>query len=144
MCYNSSTGFLLWWSTVIRTSYFIQVTCWQFVVLILDKTRSFLFSQSSLPISPRTPHLQALKRILRFLKGTSNHGIHITKGTSTLTTYCDTNWAGSHKDRRSTSGYCVYFGSTPISWSAKKQPTFTRNYTEEEYRALAITSAEIT
>lgn len=94
--------------------------------------------------SPRTTHFQSLKRILRFLKGTPSHGILISKGPSTLTAYCDADWAGSHEDRRSTSEYSLFLGSTPLSWSAKKQPIVARSSTEAEYRALAITAAKIT
>ncbi|KAL5716460.1 hypothetical protein ACHQM5_018147 [Ranunculus cassubicifolius] len=89
---------------------------------------------------PRTSHNQAVKRILRYLKGTVTHGIHITKGPSQIEAFCDADWAGSPDDRRSTTGFCIYYGT---SWSAKKQPTVARSSTKAEYRALATTSAEL-
>uniref|UniRef100_A0A2N9FS43 Reverse transcriptase Ty1/copia-type domain-containing protein n=1 Tax=Fagus sylvatica TaxID=28930 RepID=A0A2N9FS43_FAGSY len=90
-----------------------------------------------------TVHLAAAKRILRYLQGTLHHGIAFTLGPLHLSAYTDTDWAGDPDDRRSTSGYLVYIGSNPITWSAKKQPTVSRSSTESEYRALAIASAEL-
>ena len=94
--------------------------------------------------APREPHLQAAKRILRFLKATVSHGLWFKKGDIHLTAYSDADWAGCLFDRRSTSGYCIFLGSNLISWSAKKQPTVARSSTEAEYRSLAHTAAEMT
>ncbi|CAN6585341.1 unnamed protein product [Malus baccata var. baccata] len=55
----------------------------------------------------------------------------------------DADWAGDPNDRRSTSGFIVFLGSNPISWTSKKQHTVSRSSTEAEYRALAITTAEL-
>ena len=89
-------------------------------------------------------HLQATKRVLRFLKGSLSHGLWFTKGPIHLSAYSDVDWAGCTFDRRSTSGYCVFLGSNLISWSAKKQSIVVRSSTEAEYRSLAHTAAEIT
>ncbi|KAB2621335.1 hypothetical protein D8674_023517 [Pyrus ussuriensis x Pyrus communis] len=94
--------------------------------------------------SPRTIHLQAVKRILRYLKGTVDSGLWFTKSPQFLTAWSDADWAGCPVDRRSTSGYCVFLGSNLISWSAKKQATVARSSTEAEYRSLAHTAAELT
>jgi hypothetical protein len=88
-------------------------------------------------------HLTAAKRILRYIRGTLNHGIAFNPGPFHLSAYTDVDWAGDPDDRRSTSGYLVYLGSNPITWSAKKQPTVSRSSTKSEYRALAIASAEL-
>lgn len=94
--------------------------------------------------APTTNHWSAVKRILRYIRGTITHGTTIISDSShTLHAYSDADWAGSLDDRRSTSGYCIYLGRNLISWSAKKQPTVSRSSTEAEYRSLAITCAEI-
>nr|XP_028945261.1 uncharacterized protein LOC114819790 [Malus domestica] len=93
--------------------------------------------------SPRTIHLQAVKRILRYLKGTLDAGLWFTPGSQCLTAWSDADWAGCPVDRRSMSGYCVFLGPNLISWSAKKQCTIARSSTEAEYRPLANTVAEL-
>ncbi|KAM2607610.1 hypothetical protein TB2_036145 [Malus domestica] len=95
---------------------------------------------------PRESHLQAVKRILRYLKGTIDLGLWFPKCSKplSLTAFSDADWAGCHLDRRSTGGFCVFLGDSLISWSAKKQPTVARSSTEAEYRSLANTAAEIT
>ncbi|XP_028076157.1 uncharacterized protein LOC114278339 [Camellia sinensis] len=85
----------------------------------------------------------AVKRLLRYLKGTLSYGLHFTPGPLLLNAYSDSDWVGNVLDRRSTTGYCVYLGPNLISWSAKKQPTVSRSSSEAEYRALAQTSAEL-
>ena len=94
--------------------------------------------------TPTDLHMQAAKRILRFLKGTLDHGLWFKKSPLTLSAFSDADWAGCVYDRRSTSGFCVYLGSNLISWNAKKQPTVARSSTEAKYRSLAHTAAEIT
>ena len=64
---------------------------------------------------PREPHLQAVKIILRFLKGSVTQGLWFKKGPLHLTAYSDVDWAGCTFDRRSTSGYYVYVGPNLIS-----------------------------
>ncbi|XXG88667.1 hypothetical protein AAC387_Pa12g0857 [Persea americana] len=93
--------------------------------------------------APTTSHLVVVKRVLRFLKGTITFGLHFRPGPLCLIAYCDTDWAGNLDDRRSTSGYCVYFGPNPISWSAKKQAIVARSSTEAEYSWLAHIATEI-
>ena len=93
--------------------------------------------------APTTVHLATAKRILRYLQGTLNHGIAFTPGPLHLSAYTDADWAEDPDDRRSTSGYLVYLGFNPITWSAKKQATVSRSSTESEYRAFAIASAEL-
>lgn len=94
---------------------------------------------------PTVTDFALLKRILRYLKGTAEYGLHIKKGSSlSLSAYCDSDWAGCQDTRRSTTGFCTLLGSNIISWSAKRQATVSRSSTEAEYRALASTAQEIT
>ncbi|OIT04500.1 putative mitochondrial protein, partial [Nicotiana attenuata] len=92
---------------------------------------------------PWLVHLQAVKRIFRFLKGTHSHGLQLCKQSSvSLTIFSNSDWAGCAATCRSTSGFCIFLGSNLISWSTKKQPTVSRSSTEAEYRALAVATAE--
>ena len=93
--------------------------------------------------SPTQNHLQAAKRILRYLQGTLHFGIAFTSGPISLSAYSDSNWAGDPVDRRSLTGMVLFFGNSPISWFAKKQGTVSRSSIEAEYHALASTTAEL-
>lgn len=92
---------------------------------------------------PREPHWCAVKRVLRYLKGSIDYGLSYTPSFISLSAFCDSDWAGSPDDRRSTSGYGVFLGRNLISWSAKKQSVVSRSSTEAEYRSMALATAEL-
>ncbi|GJU71411.1 ribonuclease H-like domain-containing protein [Tanacetum coccineum] len=92
---------------------------------------------------PRDPHFTALKRILRYVRGTLDYGMQLhVSSTTQLSAYTDTDWAGCPVTRRSTSGYCVFLGDNLLSWSAKSQVTLSRSSAEAEYRCVANVVAE--
>ena len=92
---------------------------------------------------PRIDHMNALKRILRYIHGTIDLGLHLYKSSvGTLTSYTDADWGGCPDTRRSTSGYCVFLGDNLISWSSKRQPTLSRSSAEAEYRGVANVVSE--
>ena len=93
--------------------------------------------------APTDIHLTAAKHILRYVRGTIDHGLFYTPGPISLSTFSDVDWAGDPNDRRSTLGLLVFLGNNPITWSAKKQLTVSRSSTEAKYRALASASAEL-
>jgi len=87
---------------------------------------------------PREPHLAALKRILRYVRGTLHLGLLLRPSSSTdLVVYTDADWAGCSDTRKSTSGYAVFLGDNLVSWSSKRQNTVSRSSAEAEYRAVA-------
>ena len=89
-------------------------------------------------------HFQAVKRILRYVKGTLSYGLSFSHAASpSLVGYSDADWARCIETRRSTYGYSIFLGGNLVSWSAKKQPTVSRSSCESEYRALANTASEI-
>ncbi|XP_071732211.1 uncharacterized mitochondrial protein AtMg00810-like [Rutidosis leptorrhynchoides] len=92
---------------------------------------------------PKEVHMNALKRIIRYVQGTLTLGLHITKSSSTnLIAYTDADWGGCPDTRCSTSGYCVYYGDNLISWSSKRQTTMSRSSAEAEYRGVVNVVAE--
>ena len=71
--------------------------------------------------APRDSHWTLVKRILRYIRGTTSMGLTLTASASTdLIAYSDADWAGCPDTRRSTSGYCVYLGPSLNSWSSKR------------------------
>jgi hypothetical protein len=91
----------------------------------------------------REPHLTALKRILRYLRGSLDYGLLLRPSpTLELVVYTDADWAGCPDTRRSTSGYVVFLGTNLVSWAAKRQPVVSRSSAEAEYRAVANGVAE--
>jgi len=92
---------------------------------------------------PREPHLAALKRILRYIRGTLHLGLLLRPSAqSDLLVYSDADWAGCPDTRKSTSGYAVFLGDNLISWSSKRQNAVSRSSAEAEYRAVANAVAE--
>jgi hypothetical protein len=93
---------------------------------------------------PREPHLTALKRLLRYLRGTVGYGLLLYRRSSSteMVAYTDADWAGCPDTRRSTSGYAVFLGDNLVSWSSKRQQVASRSSAEAEYRAVANGVAE--
>ena len=87
---------------------------------------------------PRSDHLEAVYRILRYLKGTPGKGLLFESNKHlVIDGYCDADWASCLDDRRSTSGFCVFVGGNLVSWRSKKQAVVSRSTAESEYRAMA-------
>jgi hypothetical protein len=86
--------------------------------------------------TPKLSHMQAVKRILRYIQGTSDFGVlyPITDGSKgKLVGYCDSDWSGDRVERKSTMGYVFTIYNCPISWSSKKQTVVALSTCEAEY-----------
>lgn len=116
----------------------------QYVCLTRPELAFVVNKVSQFMHTPLDIHWQCVKRILRYLCGTLHMGLCIRKSSSIcLTAMCDADWASDVNDRRSTSGFCVYYGDNLVSWTSKKQTVVSRSSTEAEYRALALVVAEL-
>ncbi|KAL4025974.1 hypothetical protein IC575_014380 [Cucumis melo] len=86
-------------------------------------------------------HLKAAKRVIRYVKGTSDFGVKFTRGKEfKLIGFSDSDWGGSIDDMRSTLGYCFTLSSGVFSWSSKKQEIVAQSTAEAEFIAATATA----
>ncbi|WJX39555.1 DNA helicase [Trifolium repens] len=96
---------------------------------------------------PRMCHLTATKRVLRYVKGTNDHGILIPNKKNSSKKleaygYSDLDWGGDQDDRKSTAGYLFMIGNAPISWCSKKQGIVALSSCEAEYVAASFAACQ--
>ncbi|XP_017423398.1 uncharacterized mitochondrial protein AtMg00810-like [Vigna angularis] len=93
---------------------------------------------------PTNYHYQALQHILRYVKSSPLEGLFFAADSDIqIKGFSVSDWATCPNTRRSTIGYCVFPGSSVVSWRSKKQSIVLRSSTEAEYRALAATICEM-
>jgi histone deacetylase 1/2 len=93
---------------------------------------------------PTTTHMQAVKRILRYVAGTIHHGLRFQPSSDkSLIAFSDSDWAGCPDTRRSTTGFVIFYAGIPVSWVSRKQHTISRSSCEAEYRAVSSTVTEL-
>lgn len=96
--------------------------------------------------NPGQAHWTAAKRILRYLKGTTDLGIVFTKDTQVtepgLTGYCDASWGGDLDSRCSTTGYVFHIANGPVVWRSKLQKAVAKSSAEAEYLAVSAAVSE--
>jgi hypothetical protein len=86
--------------------------------------------------TPDQSHLNAAKRILRYIKGTMNEGMFYTSSKDfNLVGYSDSDWGRDLDERKSTTGFVFFMGDTSFTWSSKKQSIVTLSSCEAEYVA---------
>ncbi|GJT09119.1 retrovirus-related pol polyprotein from transposon TNT 1-94 [Tanacetum coccineum] len=94
--------------------------------------------------NPKESYLTAVKRILRYLKGTPTLGLYYPKCLGfDLKGYSDSDYAGCNMDRESTSGAYQILGGKLVCWSAKKLQLVAMSSAEAEYVAAAGCCASI-
>lgn len=93
---------------------------------------------------PTDVHLQAAHKVLRYIKGNPGQGLYYSASIELcLNAFSDADWATCPETRRSISGYCVYLGSSLLSWKSKKQQTVSRSSTEAKYMSMALATCEL-
>ena len=85
-----------------------------------------------------------MKRIFRYLRGTTHLGLLYSKGdeTAALTGYSDADWGGDCNDYKSTTGYLFQIGGSVVTWKSKKQTCVALSTAEDEYIALSSAAQE--
>ena len=94
--------------------------------------------------SLRTPHLDALHHLLRYLKSSPGQGLFFPATSSlSLKAYAHADRGSCLNTHRSTTSHCVFLGDYLISWKSKKQHIVSRSLTKAKYHALASLTSEI-
>ena len=83
--------------------------------------------------NPKVSHLNAVKRIIKYVGGTCDYGLFYSKKSNlSLAGFSDSDWVGAD-DRKSTTGGCFYVGANLVAWMSKKQNSVSLSTTEVEY-----------
>lgn len=95
---------------------------------------------------PSNEHVTAVKRILRYLKGTTNFGIMFSSKNANnfkLSIFSDADYAGCVETRKSTTGYCLLIGTSIVSWCSERQDSVSLSTAESEYIAASQACKEL-
>jgi transposase InsO family protein len=122
------------------------VGAWQWVASGTRPDISYALSKAGqYSAAPRTPHISALKRLMKYLHGTAD--LKITYGgdnsVNVLSAYVDADFAMDVDDRKSRSGFVLMLNGGPVAWGSKKQSTTASSTTEAEYYAAHKGSREV-
>jgi transposase InsO family protein len=119
--YRSALGMLLYLSVCTRGD----------IMYIVSRLAKYVSN-------PGIKHWQALKRVLRYLRGTTKYGLrYLRAGSMTTFAYCDASFADADVRRHSTVGYIYYLSGGPISWTSYVLRSIATSTTEAEYCALS-------
>jgi len=96
---------------------------------------------------PGKNHWIAVKRILRYLKGTVSHGLVYRSNNNdqniALDVFCDADWAGDAEKRKSTTGFVAMMANAAIAWKSVRQECTALSSVEAEYVAAATAAREV-
>lgn len=92
--------------------------------------------------NPGKAHWGAVKRIIRYLKGTIDKKLVYTRDDSEIMGFCDADYAGNTDTRQTTTGFVYLFQKAAISWQSKLQKRITISTTESEYIAMVAAAKE--
>lgn len=93
---------------------------------------------------PTMMHLNAAKRILRYIKGTLDYGLIYTKDSDNkvLIGYSDSDLAGNVEDGKSTGGMVFYLNKNLITWASQKQKCVALSSCEAEFMAATTAACQ--
>ena len=122
--YREAIGSLMW----------AAVATWPDIAFAVSSLSQFLEN-------PGEIHWKAVKRVMRYLKGTKNYKLTLGINHDSLLGYADANWA-SQDHRHSISAYIFQINGGSISWSCQKQNIVALSSTEAEFIALTHVTKE--
>lgn len=95
--------------------------------------------------NPSEMHWQGVKRVLKYIKGTTQYGISfsLNSGQTNITMFCDADWGNDVDTRRSISGYIAFINSGPVSWSSRRQTVTATSTTEAEFVAICASTKSV-
>ena len=94
--------------------------------------------------NPRENHLMAVKRIMRYLKGTNDFGLYYKRtGKFELNAYRYADWGSNIDDKKNTSGGEIFLGRSQVTWTSKKQSCTSQSTTLAEFVVSAINYTNI-
>jgi hypothetical protein len=103
-----------------------------------------VIKMSQFSSNPTEDHLQKALYIVRYLAGTKSLCIKYDGASTTgFVAYSDTDWAGDHETRRSTSGYAIFLGDGIVSWLSRRQRKITLSSTEAEYVGMTKVAKQL-
>ncbi|XP_074352878.1 secreted RxLR effector protein 161-like [Apium graveolens] len=93
---------------------------------------------------PRRLYFTTVHCIIRYLCSTPARGMFfLNTSPLDLRAFSDASYVGCPDTCRSTTGYCIFLGSSLLSWKSKKQSTISKSSTEAEYRAMSSLCSEV-
>ena len=94
--------------------------------------------------NPKVSHLNAVKRIIKYVGGTCDYGLFYNKESNlSFAGFSDSDWGGNADDRKSTTGGCFYVGANLVAWMSEKQNSVSLSTTEAEYIAAGSCCSQL-
>ncbi|RVW80588.1 Retrovirus-related Pol polyprotein from transposon TNT 1-94 [Vitis vinifera] len=134
---------------ITRTPNGLKLSQEHYVEKILRKFEHFDCKPVSTPYDPSSQlkknreHSVTQTKVLKYLRGTLDHGLCYNGFSSVLEGFSDANWISNSDEMKSTSGYVFNLGEGAISWKSSKQTCITRSIMEAEFIALEKASSEV-
>jgi hypothetical protein len=128
--YAKAISSLLWLGTVARP----DVT---FAVNVLSRYI----------VKPQSSQVTAVKRVIRYLKGTRDRGLVYSRARQENNkmpiAYSDSDWGGDYRNGKSTTGFVIMVNGAALSWRSKKRTVVATYTAEAEYMAASACADEV-
>ena len=94
--------------------------------------------------APRESHLRGVLKVLHYIKGTVRQGLfYSSKAEMQIQAFAHSDWGACQDTRRSTSGSCIFLGTSLVAWKSKKQQVVSKSSAEAEYHSLSVVTDDL-